>query len=77
MAKLVGPLLSVSAHGSIAKRITYSKRASCNQVRFQKANKDANTSLQQTQRDFFLEALDSWKSLTNDEKAEWNDFNAS
>ena len=75
MAKLNGPLLSVNAHGSIAKRITYSKRYTGNQVRFQRANKDANTSSQQTQRALFLEALEKWNSLTPSEKEQWNEYN--
>jgi len=75
MAKLQGPLLSVNAHGSIAKRITYSKRASGNQARFQRANKDANTSSQQTQRSLFLEARDKWLLLTDAQKELWKEYN--
>jgi len=75
MAKLKGPLLSINAHGSIGKRLTYSQRSSGNQVRFQRANKDANSASQQTERALFLEALGKWNSLTNSEKQQWNEFN--
>jgi len=75
MAKLNGPLLSVNAHGSIAKRITYSKRYTGNQVRFQRANKDANSSLQQTERALFLDARDHWLLLTDEEQEQWSDYN--
>ena len=74
MAKLQGPLLSVNAHGSIAKRITYSKRYTGNQVRFQRANKDANSTSQQTQRALFLEALGKWNELTDEQQELWNEY---
>jgi len=75
MAKLKGPLLSVNAHGSIGKRLTYSKRPSGNQARFQRANHDANTSSQQTQRTLFLEAIGKWNSLTDEQQELWNIYN--
>ena len=75
MAKLDGPLLSESAHGSIGKRLTYSRRSSGNQVRFQAANHDANSILQQTQRALFLVALGLWNSLTTEEQELWNVYN--
>ena len=77
MAKLKGPLLSANAHGSIAKRITYSKRNTGNQVRFQHANKDTNSADQQTQRGLFLEAIGKWHELTSDEQEDWNEYNES
>ena len=75
MAKLIGPLFSENAHGSIGKRLTYSKRKSGNQARFQRANHDANTSSQQTQRTLFLTALAAWNGLSNSQKQLWNDYN--
>ncbi len=75
MAKLEGPLLSINAHGSIAKRITFSQRSTGNQVRFQRANKDANSAFQQTQRALFLEALSYWNSLTDEQQGLWNEYN--
>ncbi len=77
MAKLAGPLFSVGAHGSIAKRLTFSRRTSGNQARFQHANKDALSALQLTQRDLFLEALGYWNTLTADEKELWSEYNKS
>ncbi len=75
MAKLIGPLFSESAHGSIGKRLTYSKRNSGEQARFQRANHDRNSSTQQTQRALFLTALAAWNSLSNSEKQLWNTYN--
>jgi uncharacterized protein YchJ len=77
MAKLRGPLLSTGAHGSIAKRLTYSRRSSGNQVRFQKANHDADSTSQQTERSLFLEARSKWNSLSDEEKELWNEYNKS
>ena len=76
MAKLIGPLFSESAHGSISKRLTYSKRKSGNQARFQRANHDYNTTSQQTQRALFLTALAAWNSLSNAQKVLWNEYNS-
>jgi len=75
MAKLKGPLLSINAHGSIGKRITYSQRASGNQVRFQRANHDRKSASQLSERTLFLEALGKWDDLTNSQKEQWNEFN--
>jgi hypothetical protein len=75
MAKLKGPLLSISAHGSIAKRITFSRRSTGNQVRYQKPNTDYNTPAQQTQRSLFLEALGKWNELTDEQQALWSAYN--
>ena len=76
MAKLIGPLFSESAHGSISKRLTYSKRKSGNQARFQRANHDYNSTSQQTQRALFLVALGKWNSLTNAHQTLWREYNA-
>lgn len=75
MAKLTGPLLSESAHGMVGPRLTYSKRTSGQQVRIQKANKDANSPSQQTQRSLFLEARDKWQSLTDEQQELWKEYN--
>ena len=75
MAKLKGPLLSESAHGMIGDRLTYSKRTSGNQVRYQKVNKDANSAAQQTQRSLFLTARDKWLLLSNAQKTLWKEYN--
>jgi len=75
MAKLEGPLLSVNAHGSIGKRLTYSRRSTGNQARFQRANHDANSASQQSQRALFLVALGKWNSLTDEQQELWNEYN--
>ena len=75
MAKLEGPLLSINAHGSIHTELTFSKRPSGNQVRFQGKNHDANSASQQTQRALFLEALGKWNSLTDEQQELWNAYN--
>jgi len=75
MAKLKGPLLSESAHGMIGDRLTFSKRTSGNQARYQRTNKDANSSSQQTQRSLFLEARGKWQSLDDEQKELWKEYN--
>jgi hypothetical protein len=71
MAKTSGPLLSENAHGTVAETLTYSKRSSGNQVRYQKKQKDANTPAQIIQRGYFLTASGWWGEMT---KSEQNDF---
>lgn len=54
--KVQGPLFSHEASGTIGGILTYSKRQSGQQVRYQKKQKDANTILQGAQRFKFLKA---------------------
>jgi hypothetical protein len=60
MAKLKGPLLSLSASGTIADLLTFSERKSGSQVRFQKKQEDVITSGRTAQRQKFTTARDSW-----------------
>lgn len=60
MTKLVGPLCSFEARGTIAKCLTFSMRKSGSQVRWQKKQDDVLTSAREAQREEFLEARDSW-----------------
>jgi len=74
MAKLKGPLMGESASGSVGEELTYSKRQSGNQVRFQKKQADVITTDRTTQRAYFIEAIEKWNSLTDEQQQEWNDF---
>lgn len=64
--------MSQSASGTIAGNITFSKRASGQQVRFQNKQKDKITSARTEQRDKFSDAVDAWNLLTPTEKRSWN-----
>jgi len=74
MVKVNGPLLSKTASGSIAKRLTFSQRKSGQQVRFQRAQKDVITSNRTTQRAWFLSAVSAWNLLTPQQKAPYNEI---
>lgn len=74
MAKIKHPLLSAEASGSIGPRLTYSKKASGQQVRIQKAQADVVTSGRTTQRNYFIEGYGKWNSLTDEQQEQWNDF---
>ncbi len=54
--KIKGPLMSEEARGTIAGNLTFSKRKSGQQARFQKKQSDANSPSQQIQRSSFLNA---------------------
>jgi len=74
MAKISGPLFSIEARGSFGPRLTFSKRQSGQQVRFQKAQADTITTSRTLQRDFFTDARVAWGSLTVEQQQDWNNF---
>jgi len=74
MVKIKHPLLSAEASGMIGPRLTYSKRASGQQVRIQKAQADVITDGRTAQRNFFIEAYGKWNDLNAGEQGQWNDF---
>lgn len=71
MVKITGPLHSDDASGSVGPCLTFSKRRSGSQVRFQKKQKDVITSGRTTQRAKFSLGLDLWRSLPDNEKEYW------
>ena len=73
MAKLVGPLLSLSAHGTLGKALTYSKRKSGAQVRFQRGQKDFVSAAREPVREAYQLGVELWNYLPADEKAYWTE----
>ena len=71
MVKVKGPLFSLTASGKIAERLVFSVRSSGQQVRFQKKQKDVLTASRLTQRGAYLQGVNAWKILTDNEKMEW------
>lgn len=63
MVKLRGPLHSQSASGTIAGNLTFSRRKSGQQVRWQRKQKDVITAGRTAQRNKFLDCKDSWNLL--------------
>jgi hypothetical protein len=74
MAKIKGPLLSLTARGSFGPRLTFSERTSGQQARYQRAQKDRNSPDQQTQRDYFLLAAGWWGEMTTTEQDTFNGY---
>lgn len=72
MAKLVGPLLSITASGHFKNRLTYSQRKTGAQVRLQKKQKDKITTARTGWRDHFKNAVSEWNALTTDQKNVYN-----
>lgn len=56
MVKVKAPLFSISASGTIAEFLTFSNRQKFQQVRWQKKQKDRNSSNQKIQRALFFDA---------------------
>jgi len=69
MAKLLAPLFSFIAKGTIAKLVTFDRYAKTNIARIIPAHKDAKTAAQQLQRTKFQEAVEEWYLMTPEEKA--------
>lgn len=71
MAKTKGPLLSLDAHGSLAKELTYSSRRSGSQVR--KYNKPLVTpsAAQRGQRRLTEFLVAQWQNMSDADKATW------
>ena len=68
MAKIKGPLMSVSASGSIAKRVTFSQRKTGQQARWQNPPKDVANDAQLAVRLKYIEACTAWGLLSDEEK---------
>ena len=72
MAKLTGPLFSQSASGGLGDTLTYSKRPTTHQVRFQRKQKDYENPARKIARDAFRLGLLLWHALPLGEKAYWD-----
>ncbi|MCJ7828226.1 MAG: hypothetical protein MUP81_00600 [Dehalococcoidia bacterium] len=71
MARVIGPLLSITARGLVGSRLTFSKKKTGQQVRFQKSNVDLNSFDQQRNRDVYKDAVAEWNLLSTAEKEVW------
>ena len=71
MAKVEGPLLSLSAHGSLGNVLTFSERSKVNQVRFQKKQKDYENAARQPIRQAFSLGIELWNYLLQSDKEDW------
>lgn len=72
MAKLTGPLMSQNASGSIGARLTFSRRKTGQQARFQRAQKDKKSVGQLRNREVYFEAVGDWQALPVAEKEIYN-----
>lgn len=72
MAKTFGPLLSISASGSVGKTHTYSNRKTGNQVRYQRKQKDSKSDSQLDQRELIYIIHFLWTQISATQKAIWN-----
>ncbi len=71
MAKIIAPLFSLAARGTLARALTFSMRTSGAQVRFQKKQPDRATIARNVQRGYFALAASWWHLLTPAERLEW------
>ena len=71
MAKVKGPLLSLSASGSIADSMTFGKWKGVNTCRIKSVPTNPNTAGQQAQRTTFQNAVNSWKAQDQATQDSW------
>ena len=69
MVKLTGPLLSQEASGTFGPRLTFSRKKTGQQVRFQRKQKDYVNAARTTQRGYFQMAAGWWGEMTAEEQA--------
>jgi hypothetical protein len=74
MPKVSGPLMSATASGLIGERLIFSKRATGQQARFQRAQKDFSTVGRTTQRALYAAAVAAWNVLDDDILEIWRDL---
>ncbi len=72
MPKIIGPLFSESASGSVSPVLTFSRRKSGQQVRYQRKQKDVLTADRITARSAYSMAVASWNLLSLAEKNYYN-----
>jgi hypothetical protein len=73
MAKITGPLMSMTASGLVGARLVFSNKKTGQQVRFQRSNIDANSFDQKTNRAVYQDAVAEWNLLSAAEKKVWKD----
>lgn len=71
MAKPKSPLLSLGARGTIADSLTFQKRGRGHFARTKPIPKDPKSEAQLAQRQVFIDAIDAWHALTQEEKEAW------
>ena len=71
MAKVVAPLLSFDAAGSVAGTLTFGKWKGRNYARQKVSPTNPNTAAQQTQRGTFALAVASWKAQDQSTQDTW------
>lgn len=70
MAKIKSPLFSESASGTVADCMTFSRRKSGQQVRFQRKQKDIITTPRTNNRLKYTDAVNAWNNLEQEIKEE-------
>jgi len=71
MVKIRGPLLSSAASGTVGPRLTFSRRSTGQQARFQRKQKDYVSAGRAQQRLWFSMAEAWWHELSQEERDEW------
>ena len=71
MAKVTGPLHSLTAQGDFAKIVTFRRVGQNNVVSEYSAPTDRKTTAQNAHRFGMLQAREAWRNLENSEKQSW------
>ena len=74
MAKLTGPLMSLSASGQFASTIVYATWKGIKYARAYVIPENPNTSAQQVIRGYFSTAVAAWQGETSPHRLLWTDY---
>jgi len=74
MATAKLPLLSAAASGSLGRYLTFARRGSRNQVRYQRKQTDVHTDNQICRRLLIAQGVANWQAFSPAQKAVFNDL---
>lgn len=74
MAKTHGPLMSLSAHGTFGKTLTFQRRAGTHAVFLPKSPYDPKSERQLAIRDYIANGVSYWQNLGSAYQALWGGF---
>jgi hypothetical protein len=74
MAKVNGPLMSITASGSFGKTIVYATIRSIQYARIWKTPANPNSAAQQVIRGYFTDAVGAWHAETSSVRTTWDNY---
>lgn len=74
MVQTTGPLMSQEASGQLGRSVIFSPWKGKHRVKIYRKPKNPRSTNQQTNRGFMNEAVAAWKTLSDNEKLQWEEW---